>query len=422
MKLEADLFEFKYLEKILGSFSKATGLHIEAVDDIGETFYIPDKTNRCEFCQYIRSHPNGTAKCHASYRQATLEAAKWEEPYFFRCHAGLVLWAVPIIMSGAPLRSIICGQVLMWKPDRFLFQELKEFNARINNFEELKEKAKQLEVISPSRSQAVADTLFVVVNHLIKRDIHILEQIDTKKKMQQQIRKDLQDRKKLKVSALNDYGAYLKKERSFLRDIRLGDKTRAETNLNSLLTYLFTKTVGDKTEIRVRVIELATLVSRAAVEGGADAEHVMAMLKEFNKEVEKFEQVEQFFCRIQTLVAEFLGDSLSMADKKHLSLVNDAKRFIVENHSKPIKIEDVAAQLFISASHLSRLFQRELNCTVNDYITRVRVERAVELMKQPELNVEQVSKAIGFQNQSYFAKFFRKYIGVTPLAYRNSLF
>ncbi|SCM83132.1 Putative sensor domain protein (fragment) [uncultured Sporomusa sp.] len=232
----------------------------------------------------------------------------------------------------------------------------------------------------------------------------------------------MQDRKKLKVSALNDYGAYLKKERSFLRDIRLGDKTRAETNLNSLLTYLFTKTVGDKTEIRVRVIELATLVSRAAVEGGADAEHVMAMLKEFNKEVEKFEQVEQFFCRIQTLVVEFLGDSLSMADKKHLSLVNDAKRFIVENHPKPIKIEDVAAHLFISASHLSRLFQRELNCTVNDYITRVRVERAVELMKQPELNVEQVSKAIGFQNQSYFAKFFRRYIGVTPLVYRNSLF
>ncbi|SMD13933.1 PocR ligand-binding domain-containing protein [Sporomusa malonica] len=421
MNMEVDLFDVKYLEEILGSFSQATGLHIEAVNDKGETFCIPNKADRCEFCRYIRSQPNGAEKCHSSYRQATLEAAKWEEPYFFRCHAGLVIWAVPISVQSASLKSIICGQVLMWKPDRFFFQELKKLNADIQDFEELKEKAKLLEVISPSRSQAAADTLFVVVNHLVKRDIHILEQIDTHR-MQQKIRKDLEERKKLQSHDLNDYSAYLKKERSFLRYIRLGDKTRAEKNLQSLLTCLFTKTAGDKTIIKVRIIELATLVSRAAVEGGAEAERVMTMLKDFNNEADKVERVEEFFCKIQTLVSEFLGDSLSLADKKHLSLVNDAKGFIVENHSKPIKIEDVAERLFVSPSHISRLFQQEVHCTVNDYITRVRIEQAVELMKKPELSVEQVSKTIGFQNQSYFAKVFRKYIGVTPLVYRNSLF
>ncbi|HWR44929.1 PocR ligand-binding domain-containing protein [Sporomusa sp.] len=421
MNMGVDLFDVKYLEEILGSFSKATGLHIEAVNDKGETFCIPNKADRCEFCHYIRSQPHGTEKCHASYRQATFEAAKWEEPYFFRCHAGLVIWAVPIGVKGASLKSIICGQVLMWKPDRFFYQELKKLNADIKDFEELKEKAKLLEVISPSRSQAAADTLFVVVNHLVKRNIHILEQIDTHR-MQQKIRKDLEERKKLQSGEKNDYSAYLKKERSFLRYIRLGDKTRAEKNLQSLLTCLFTKSAGDKTIIKVRILELATLVSRAAVEGGADAERVMTILKDFNNEADKLERVEEFFCKIQTLVSEFLGDSLALADKKHLSLVNDAKGFIVENHSKPIKIEDVAARLFVSPSHISRLFQQEVHCTVNDYITRVRIEQAVELMKKPELSVEQVSKTIGFQNQSYFAKVFRKFIGVTPLVYRNSLF
>ncbi|MDF2572939.1 MAG: putative sensor domain protein, partial [Sporomusa sp.] len=169
MNMEVDLFDVKYLEEILGSFSNATGLHIEAVNDKGETFCIPNKADRCDFCRYIRSQPNGLEKCHASYRQATLEAAKWEEPYFFRCHAGLVIWAVPIGVQGASLKSIICGQVLMWKPDRFFFQELKKLNSDIKDFEELKEKAKLLEIVSPSRSQAAADTLFVVVNHLVKR-------------------------------------------------------------------------------------------------------------------------------------------------------------------------------------------------------------------------------------------------------------
>jgi two-component system response regulator YesN len=421
MSMGVELFDGKYLEEILGNFSQATGLHIEAVNDKGETFCIPDKADRCDFCRYIRSQPGGEEKCHASYRQATLEAAKWQEPYFFRCHAGLVIWAVPISVKGTSLQSIICGQVLMWEPDRFFFQELKKLNAGIKNFEELKERARQLEVVSPSRSQAVADTLFVVVNHLVKRDLHILEQIDTHR-MQQKIRQDLEDRKKLQSADLNDYSAYLKKERSFLRYIRLGDKTRAEKNLQELLTCLFTKSAGDVSVIKVRVLELATLVSRAAVEGGANTERTMVRLKDFNQEAGKWVQVEEIFCKIQALVTGFLGDSLSLADKKHLSLVNDAKNFIVENHSKPIKIEDVAARLFISPSHLSRLFQQEVHCTVNDYITRVRIEKAVELMKKPELSVEQVSKAIGFLNQSYFAKLFRKYIGVTPLVYRNSLF
>ncbi len=421
MSMGVELFDGKYLEEILGNFSQATGLHIEAVNDKGETFCIPGKADRCDFCRYIRNQPGGAEKCHASYRQATLEAAKWQEPYFFRCHAGLVIWAVPISVRGTSLKSIICGQVLMWEPDRFFFQELKKLNADIKNFEELKEKAKQLEVVSPSRSQAVADTLFVVVNHLVKRDLHILEQIDTHR-MQQKIRQDLEDRKKLQSADLNDYSAYLKKERSLLRYIRLGDRTRTEKNLQELLTCLFTKSAGDIAVIKVRVLELATLVSRAAVEGGADTERTLVRLKDFNQEAGKWEQVEEIFCKMQALVTGFLGDSLSLADKKHLGLVNDAKNFIVENHSKPIRIEDVAARLFISPSHLSRLFQQEVHCTINDYITRVRIEKAVELMKKPELSVEQVSKAIGFLNQSYFAKLFRKYIGVTPLVYRNSLF
>ena len=421
MNMEVDLFDVKYLEEILGSFSRATGLHIEAVNDKGETFCIPGKADRCEFCRYIRSQPNGAEKCCASYRQATLEATKWEEPYFFRCHAGLVIWAVPINVQGASLKSIICGQVLMWKPDRFFYQELRMLNSDIKDFEELKEKAKRLEIVSPSRSQAAADTLFVVVNHLVKRDIRILEQIETHQ-MQQKIRKDLEEQKKLQSQEQNDYSAYLKNERSLLQYIRLGDKTRAEKKIQSFLTNLFTKAAGDKTIIKLHIIELATLVSRAAVEGGAEAERVMSILKNFNNEANKFDRVEEFFCKIQSLVSEFLGDSVALADKKHLSLVNAAKRFIVENHSKPIKIEDVAAGLFVSPSHISRLFQHEVHCTVNDYITRVRIEQAVELMKKPEISVEKVSQMIGFQNQSYFAKVFRKYIGVTPLVYRNSLF
>jgi len=172
----------------------------------------------------------------------------------------------------------------------------------------------------------------------------------------------------------------------------------------------------------VRILELATLTSRAAVEGGANAERIMMHLKEFNKEIEGIERVEKFFYKIQHIVETFLEGIFTLADKKHLAIVKNARDFIMEHYALPLTVADVAEHLFVSTSHLSRLFREELDCTINDYLTRVRVEQAVEMMKKPEFSVAQVSKAVGFQNQSYFSKVFRKYIGVTPLIYKNSLY
>lgn len=420
--LDSNLLDPKYLEESLGSFHNATGLHIEAITNEGETFSVPGNFERSDFCCYIRCQPDGEKKCQDSYKRASLEAAKWEEPYFFRCHAGLIIWAVPIMIQGLSLGSIICGQVLLWEPDHFFLEELEKLNAGVENIELLKSKARMLEVISPARSQAAADMLFVVVNHIIKRNINSLEEIDATRVQQQQIRQEIEERKRNHLPDLSDYDTYLKKERKFLRYIRLGDRTRANQTLQSLLTDLYTKTVGDLETVKVRILELATLTSRAAVEGGANAERSMLLLKEFNKEVEGIERVEVFFYKLQRIVETFLEGIFTLANKKHLAIVKQARDFMMENYALPLTVANVAQHLFVSSSHLSRLFREELDCTINDYLTRVRVEQAVEIMKKPEFSVSQVSIAVGFQNQSYFAKVFRKYIGVTPLIYKNSLY
>lgn len=422
LSLDSNLLDPQYLEEILGSFFKATGLHIEAINNQGITFSVPGNLERCDFCRFIRSQPQGEKKCQDSYKRASIEAAKWDEPYFFRCHAGLVIWAVPIVFQGVSLGSIICGQVLMWEPDQFFFQELERLNLTVEDFETLKEKARKLEVISPERSQAAADMLFVVVNHIVKRNICTLEEHNATRLQQQRMYRELEERKRKKISEISDYDSYLKKERKFLRYIRLGDRTRANETLQSLLTDLYTETVGNKVTVKVRILELVTLTSRAAVEGGANTERIMRLLKEFNEEIDNIDRVEEFFYKIQHIVETFLESVFTLANKKHLSLVKDARDFMMENYAKPLTVEDVAKHLFISPSHLSRLFREELDCTINDYLTRVRVEQAVEFMKKPELSVAQVAKAVGFQSQSYFAKIFRQYIGVTPLVYKNSLF
>lgn len=420
-KLEENLLDPNYLEEVLGSFSEATGLRIEAINNSGETFAIPGNQKRCEFCRLIRSHPIGEKKCRNLYERAGREASKWEEAYFFRCHAGLVMWAVPIVVNGASLGSIICGQVLLWEPDEYFLVELKKLIGNLTNFEALLKDVPNLKVVSPTRAQAAADMLFVVVNHIVKRNIHVLEEIHTVRTQQQIIREELETRKKEISLDHYDYDSYLKNERTFLRYIRLGDRAKVESHLKSLLIDLYSITLGDKLTIKHRLIELSTLVSRAAVDGGINSELAILILNDYHKEVDKTDKLEELFFRTNQIVKEFSDNIFTLSDKKHLGIVNMAREYIIDNFQKPINIEDIAQFLFISSSHLSRLFREELDCTVNNYLTRVRIEKAVELIKKPELSVEQVSRAVGIKSQSYFTKIFKEYIGVAPLVYRNSL-
>lgn len=420
-KLDENVLDANYLEEILGSFSEATGLQIEAIDNLGETIAIPGNKERCEFCQIIRSHPTGEKKCRDLYERASKEAIKWEEAYFFRCHAGLVLWAVPIIVNGDSLGSIICGQVLLWEPDEYFLVELKKLIGDLPNFETLLKNVNTLKVVSPTRAQAAADMLFVVVNHLVKRNIHVLEEIHTLRTQQQNIRQELETRKKESSYASYNYDSYMKDERTFLRYIRLGDRAKAKSHFKSLLIDLYSITLGDKLTIKHRLVELSALVSRAAVDGGINAELAVLILNEYHKETEKFDKIEELFCQANLIIEELSDNVFALADKKHLGLVKMAREYIIDNFRRPITIEDIAQFLFISSSHLSRLFREELGCTVNNYLTRVRIEKAVELIKKPELSVEQVSRAVGIKSQSYFTKIFKQYIGVTPLVYRNSL-
>lgn len=417
--LQAELKGIEHLDEFLKSFYIATGLYIEAVTQDGEIRHAVEGVSRCEFCEIVRNMPGGANRCKESYRRASVEAAKWQEPYFFRCHAGLVLWAVPIVIWGETLGSIICGQVLLWKPDDFFWQEQKQVHGAYKQFDKLIVAVQKLEVVSAERTQAAADLLFIVVNHLVARNISALKEVDQANKVQQELRQQIERKKKKPGGDSVHYESYLKKERQLLKHIRLGDRASAESTLTALFADLFMITKGKSEEINQRTFELCCLVSRAAVEGGVDAERAMEALEKYNMNLN---EIGAIFQQSNKIIEYCLDDIFAFTDKKHIGMVKRAREYILDHYSEPIKVEDVAASLYISASHLSRLFRQELNCTVLEYLTKVRIEKALELLKSNEYSIQTVAKMVGFKYSSYFVRIFKQNVGITPLAYRNKLF
>lgn len=119
----------------------------------------------------------------------------------------------------------------------------------------------------------------------------------------------------------------------------------------------------------------------------------------------------EFLCLLCTVP---LGDRDADA-----SLSARAKRYIRRNFPSPIGIADVAAFLKVSQSHLSREFYRETGGKAIDYLTRTRLDRAVDMLTSGEKSVGEIGTACGFSGGNYFSKVFKRHMGMTPVVFRE---
>lgn len=89
-------------------------------------------------------------------------------------------------------------------------------------------------------------------------------------------------------------------------------------------------------------------------------------------------------------------------------------RFMME-----LSIDAVADRLGISGDHLSRLFKRGTGLTFNEYLTRIRIRRAMDLLRDPTVRIGEVADLSGYRDARYFSTLFRRVVGMTPSEFRH---
>ena len=102
------------------------------------------------------------------------------------------------------------------------------------------------------------------------------------------------------------------------------------------------------------------------------------------------------------------------------SLVEGVRLYIDEHYREPINICDLAAQFYISPSHLSRQFKTFYGCTPIQYLIDMRISEACRLLREnPEMEAKTASTLVGYNDQFHFSKIFKKHTGCTPSEYRK---
>ncbi|AWI05349.1 response regulator transcription factor [Clostridium drakei] len=95
-------------------------------------------------------------------------------------------------------------------------------------------------------------------------------------------------------------------------------------------------------------------------------------------------------------------------------------KYINKNyHVNDLNLQSVADQFNVSSSYLSKLIKQEIGISFSDYITNIRIKKAICFMEDPKMKIYEVAESVGYSNQHYFCKAFKKVIGVSPTEYRG---
>lgn len=126
---------------------------------------------------------------------------------------------------------------------------------------------------------------------------------------------------------------------------------------------------------------------------------------------------------IKDILERFLGKTADMlaalSGDRRLEVVNKVRHLIEEEYDAPLTIEYLAEKVYMSPNYLRTLFKDYTGETVLEYVTRTRINRSVELLRDTNMRVNDISRKVGYENPSHYCAVFRRQMGITPNQFRN---
>ncbi len=123
-----------------------------------------------------------------------------------------------------------------------------------------------------------------------------------------------------------------------------------------------------------------------------------------------------------TRLANILFEERENQRHKNISdVLETIQEYISNNIENEISLLDLSELTGYSTNYLSRFFSKTTGITIGDYIAKKKIARIQELMRNSNLNISEIASKTGFQSRTYFNSYFKRYVGMAPQQYRDSI-
>lgn len=215
----------------------------------------------------------------------------------------------------------------------------------------------------------------------------------------------------------NEWFAY---QSGVIRALTEGDWKKALSGIDGLLRVIQAATVGNRklavSTCFTAVVSIVQEVKKTDVPmsaWGFDIQHLQGTLERYETYDALCEGV------IDMLQALFnrIGDKI---DRKEDTLISRVVDYIHLHYSDEITLESAAAVAFMNPYYFSSFFKKHMKCNFKQYVTDLRMEKAMELLNNTDLMIYEIAERVGYNNARHFSDMFKKHTGKLPQEVKQS--
>jgi len=168
-------------------------------------------------------------------------------------------------------------------------------------------------------------------------------------------------------------------------------------------------------------VDILITVAKFAEKLGENPENIIPEISSIDKFLAENDTLESLLQYTHDAIKKVILCRDSVKGKKYASFILKAKEYINANfQNEDFSLSDTAAQVNVSPSHFSAIFSQETGETFSEYLTKVRIKKACELLKCTDLKSSEIAYKVGYKDPHYFSFIFKKQMGMTPKEYRQN--
>ena len=408
-------FDLEEGKRMVDAFAYTSGVPCRLYSQQGKQLYAQcGQAASCALCRNIRGSPWAEDRCEEIHVHGALQAERFGGRYIYFCPFDMAFFSSPIMIDGVLAGALVAGPVLIIDSQEFLDDlPASTGDAPGNDADEIRRALGAIVQMEPARLNYLSEQLFA--NAVYISDSGHEMYLTRSAAQQQNIIGEYIQMLKLR----DDHTPYpLDKEQELGEAVARGEKSTASRLLNEILGHILFS-ADDAEQIQSRMTELLVTMSRAAIRSGSDPALILDFDHRCLSQLRRVSSQEGMTRWMAQALDRFTDLVFDANDSKHKNCMAKTTEYLRANYAKKLTLVEVARYAGYSPSYFSKVFRDEQGCTFQEYLNRLRIEKSKYLLLSTMRPVAEICELVGFSDQSYFGKVFRRWTGVTPDRYRK---
>jgi len=204
--------------------------------------------------------------------------------------------------------------------------------------------------------------------------------------------------------------------------LRSGTKNKFDEFFNTYLQPLGEIVLKSSLIRNYIFVDIVMATAKLVNDVGGNIDEVIPEFTSIEVIMSNIKSIEQLREQVRKILSNALAYRDSQPNGQYKNLIRQAKAYLEHCYTDPeLSLNAVAAQANLSASHFSVVFSQETGETFKEYLTKIRINKAKELLRMTALRSADIAYQVGYNDPHYFSSVFKKTTGVSPIEFRSQI-